>query len=187
VNWEPGEDVIIAGSVSDEDAKKQYPQGWRSPKPYIRFVAQPANARKTVRYKKDAIATFDVPVDQVFKYMSAGNHQHAAFKSHRLAGVTGNVVTIDAEIYNPDGSTFKTTITHRLNKPAGVETTMAGGAFDGARFVHSYTAIGGKTKVDLEGDFPAFPGMPEADELKMIDGFFSGAFAEDTITLRSRA
>ena len=40
-NWESGEDVIIAGSVSDEDAKKAYPQGWRSPKPYLRFVPQP--------------------------------------------------------------------------------------------------------------------------------------------------
>ena len=41
VNWKHGEDVIIAGSVSDEDAKKQYPQGWKSPKPYIRIVPQP--------------------------------------------------------------------------------------------------------------------------------------------------
>ena len=41
VNWERGEDVIIAGSVSDDDAKKQYPQGWKSPKPYIRIVPQP--------------------------------------------------------------------------------------------------------------------------------------------------
>jgi len=41
VNWKNGEDVIIAGSVSDEDAKKQYPQGWRAPKPYIRIVPQP--------------------------------------------------------------------------------------------------------------------------------------------------
>jgi thioredoxin-dependent peroxiredoxin len=40
-NWEPGEDVIIAGSVSDEDAKKVYPEGWRAPKPYLRFVRQP--------------------------------------------------------------------------------------------------------------------------------------------------
>ena len=40
-NWEPGEDVIIAGSVSDEDAKKVYPQGWRAPRPYLRFVPQP--------------------------------------------------------------------------------------------------------------------------------------------------
>ena len=41
VNWKHGEDVIIAGSVSDEDAKKSYPQGWKAPKPYIRIVPQP--------------------------------------------------------------------------------------------------------------------------------------------------
>ena len=41
VNWKHGEDVIIAGSVSDDDAKKLFPEGWRSPKPYIRIVKQP--------------------------------------------------------------------------------------------------------------------------------------------------
>jgi alkyl hydroperoxide reductase subunit AhpC len=41
VNWKHGEDVIIAGSVSDDEAKKTYPDGWRSPKPYIRIVPQP--------------------------------------------------------------------------------------------------------------------------------------------------
>src|SRR5258705_387492 len=41
VNWKNGADVIIAGSVSDDDAKKQYPAGWKSPKPYIRIVPQP--------------------------------------------------------------------------------------------------------------------------------------------------
>ena len=41
VNWKQGEDVIIAGSVSNDDAKKIYPQGWKAPKPYIRIVPQP--------------------------------------------------------------------------------------------------------------------------------------------------
>jgi thioredoxin-dependent peroxiredoxin len=41
VNWKRGDDVIIAGSVSDDDAKKTYPRGWKSPKPYIRIVPQP--------------------------------------------------------------------------------------------------------------------------------------------------
>jgi alkyl hydroperoxide reductase subunit AhpC len=41
VNWKQGEDVIIAGSVSDDEAKVTYPQGWKSPKPYIRIVPQP--------------------------------------------------------------------------------------------------------------------------------------------------
>ncbi|HXS83381.1 MAG TPA: peroxiredoxin [Methylomirabilota bacterium] len=47
VNWKPGEDVIIAGSVSDEEAKKTYPEGWRAPKPYIRIVPQPGVAVKS--------------------------------------------------------------------------------------------------------------------------------------------
>jgi alkyl hydroperoxide reductase subunit AhpC len=41
VNWQPGEDVIIAGSVSDDAAKEAYPDGWKSPRPYIRIVPQP--------------------------------------------------------------------------------------------------------------------------------------------------
>ena len=41
VNWKNGEDVIIAGSVSDDEAKATYPDGWESPRPYIRIVPQP--------------------------------------------------------------------------------------------------------------------------------------------------
>ena len=41
VNWKPGEDVVIGGSVSNEDAKKLWPEGWKEPKPYIRIVPQP--------------------------------------------------------------------------------------------------------------------------------------------------
>ena len=40
-NWERGGDVIVLPSVSDEDAKKAFPQGWETPKPYIRLVSQP--------------------------------------------------------------------------------------------------------------------------------------------------
>jgi thioredoxin-dependent peroxiredoxin len=40
-NWKQGDDVIIAGSVSDDDAKKTYPNGWKAPKPYMRIVPQP--------------------------------------------------------------------------------------------------------------------------------------------------
>ena len=40
-NWQQGEDVIIAGSVSDDEAREIYPDGWESPRPYIRIVPQP--------------------------------------------------------------------------------------------------------------------------------------------------
>jgi alkyl hydroperoxide reductase subunit AhpC len=41
VNWKQGDDVIIAGTVTDDEAKKIYPQGWKAPKPYLRIVPQP--------------------------------------------------------------------------------------------------------------------------------------------------
>jgi len=41
VNWKQGEDVIIAGSVSDDEAKAKYPNGWKAPRPYLRIVPQP--------------------------------------------------------------------------------------------------------------------------------------------------
>jgi alkyl hydroperoxide reductase subunit AhpC len=41
VNWKHGDDVIIVGSVSDDEAKKVYPQGWQAPRPYLRIVPQP--------------------------------------------------------------------------------------------------------------------------------------------------
>jgi thioredoxin-dependent peroxiredoxin len=41
VNWQQGQDVIIAGSVSDADAKTLFPEGWEAPKPYLRIVKQP--------------------------------------------------------------------------------------------------------------------------------------------------
>ena len=41
VNWKDGEDVIIQGTVSDEDAKKKFPKGWKAPKPYLRLTPQP--------------------------------------------------------------------------------------------------------------------------------------------------
>src|SRR5579862_285966 len=40
-NWKNGDDVIISGSVSNEEAQKRFPQGWKTPKPYLRVVAQP--------------------------------------------------------------------------------------------------------------------------------------------------
>src|SRR5215207_1959894 len=43
VNWKHGEDVIIAGSVTDDEAKHIYPEGWKAPRPYLRIVPQPGS------------------------------------------------------------------------------------------------------------------------------------------------
>ena len=41
VNWKDGDDVIILGSVTDDEAKQKYPEGWKAPKPYLRIIPQP--------------------------------------------------------------------------------------------------------------------------------------------------
>jgi hypothetical protein len=45
VNWMQGDDVIILPSISDAEAQKQFPEGWRAPKPYLRIVRQPRPVR----------------------------------------------------------------------------------------------------------------------------------------------
>ena len=47
VNWTPGEDVIIAGSVSDEQARQKYPEGWKAPRPYLRSCRHPRRAQSS--------------------------------------------------------------------------------------------------------------------------------------------
>jgi alkyl hydroperoxide reductase subunit AhpC len=44
VNWQRGEDVVIAGSVTNDEARTMYPSGWKEPKPYIRIVPQPVTS-----------------------------------------------------------------------------------------------------------------------------------------------
>jgi alkyl hydroperoxide reductase subunit AhpC len=41
VNWQQGDEVIILTAVSDAEAKEKFPQGWRAPRPYLRYVEQP--------------------------------------------------------------------------------------------------------------------------------------------------
>ena len=53
-NWKQGEDVIISGSVSDDEAKKTYPQGWKAPRPYLRIVPQPKQSEAKESEKKSA-------------------------------------------------------------------------------------------------------------------------------------
>ena len=52
VNWRHGDDVIIAGSVSDDEAKQQYPQGWKAPKPYLRIIPQPKSSSPRLGTKR---------------------------------------------------------------------------------------------------------------------------------------
>lgn len=137
-----------------------------------------------VHYKKAGIATFATSVEDVFNYMRGGDHRHIGFRRHKLIDAHNDEVTLEAEVYHPDGSTFTSLIVHTLKPPNRIDTAIFGGALDGARFSQVYCATPIGTQVDVEGDFPTYPATSEADGLKLIDGFLTILFAEDAMSLR---
>jgi peroxiredoxin (alkyl hydroperoxide reductase subunit C) len=49
VNWSPGDDVILVPSLTDEEARKRYPEGWKALNPYLRVVPDPSAAKKRAK------------------------------------------------------------------------------------------------------------------------------------------
>jgi hypothetical protein len=135
-----------------------------------------------IHYKSDGI--FDAPVEKVWKYMPAADHQHSAFKSYNVVSQSGNQVTAKAEIYNPDRTTQTSTIEYTMTPPREMNSKVTGGAMDGARFTNTYTPMGEKTRIEIEGDFTPIPGVTKVDQLKSIDAFFTTAFNEDNANLQ---
>ena len=136
-----------------------------------------------VHYESDGV--FDAPLEKVWKYLSGTEHTHSGFKSYKVASQSGNEVTIDAEVFNPDGkTTSKAIFKHIMNPPVGWQTTVKGSAMDGAVFNHTYTPMGNKTKVELKGDYKAIPGMSESAQIKMLDDFYTTGFNEDNANLQ---
>jgi hypothetical protein len=137
-----------------------------------------------VHYKSDGI--FDAPIDKLWRYIqSEDDHKHSFLKSSKVLGMSGNTVTVENESYSPDGkTTYMSTATHAMNPPQGMESSIKGGPMDGARWKLTYTPMGDRTKVDMEGDFSPLPGMDEKVMWKMLDDFFTNAFNEDNANLK---
>ena len=132
------------------------------------------------RYMKAPLASTGIAAMLTLSLMATSNalyFQHTRHPAPLFSVTQGGVdPTVAPVVPAPRPVTKKAAVTPKVMLPK-VETT--------ASVQSSDTPIGNTTKVDLEGEFPPFPGMPEADELAMIDGFFTAVFAEDTETLRT--
>ena len=94
VNWKHGEDVIIAGSVSDDDARKIYAQGWKAPRPYLRIVPQSngADARSGARHGETCLRRTRTSVELLRRNLnmrSAGPVDIPAAKRQQNASIEG--------------------------------------------------------------------------------------------------
>jgi hypothetical protein len=127
---------------------------------------------------------FDAPVDKIWKYINDQNsHQHGAVKFTKVLEQSGNSMTVDLEAKNPDGSWHKETWKMTMSPPKSHHTEVIAGPMKGSSNTHTYTPMGDKTKVVVEGDYYA-QGMDDASTKKAVLAMLDVVFNEDNANLK---
>jgi hypothetical protein len=129
---------------------------------------------------------FDAPLDKIWKFLqdsTPGVHNHKAIRGMKTVEEKGNSVTQEIEFVNPDGkSTRNETWRFTFNPPHGFEMECHSGASKGTKYAHRYTAMGNRTRVDVDGGFH-IQGMDDASIRQAALGFLSVVFDEDQASL----
>ncbi len=128
---------------------------------------------------------FDAPIDRLWKYVNDNNaHQHGAFQITKVLKQKGNAMTIEAKLANTKGGFDVEKLLMTVNPPKGFDLEYLSGAMKGTKHTHTYTPMGDKTKVVVEGEFTGPPGMTENAVKKAALDYFAMAFQEDNAALR---
>ena len=137
-----------------------------------------------VQYKCDGI--FDAPLNKIWELLNNSYaHVHKSIKRRRVLGMQGALITIEVEIDDPDRKdTHFETWKMLMKAPKGYEMEIVGGPMDGSKLTHSYTPMGGQTKVEVAGEINV-KGMNDEEALKLADTFFGELFEEDNASLKS--
>lgn len=136
-----------------------------------------------VRVRDDGV--FDAPIDKLWRYVNDSMmHQHKAFRQTGVLEQKGNMVVVEAEVANPGGKgAHKETWKFVFNPPKGFDMEYLSGPMKGSRHTHTYTPIGDKTKVVVEGDFVA-QGLTDEAVKKAVLTYFDQTFTEDQAALK---
>jgi hypothetical protein len=138
-----------------------------------------------VRIKDDGV--FDASIDKIWKYLQDDRpevHQHRAILGAKVMNETENQIVQEMELLNPDGKTSrKETWRLTFDPPRGTEIESLDGITKGTRYSNRYTAVGGKTRIEVEGDFK-MQGMDDASTKKAALGFLAEMFDEDNANLK---
>lgn len=131
---------------------------------------------------------FDAPIDKIWKYLNderPGVHNHRMIAAAKTIEQQGNAVVQEWDMRNPDGKTTrKETWRMVFNPPTGFEMEALAGPSKGTRYTNTYTPMGEKTRVHVDGDF-RIQGMDETSTRKAALGFLAQVFDEDTASLRT--
>src|SRR5216117_443554 len=108
---------------------------------------------------------FDAPLEKIWKYIgddTPGLHKHRAIPSTKVLSEEGNVVVQEMQMLNADGKgTHWETWRLTMNPPRGYQVEAIAGPTKGTKFAQTYTSMGNRTRVDVEGDW-VVPGADDA-------------------------
>jgi ligand-binding SRPBCC domain-containing protein len=128
---------------------------------------------------------FDAPVDKVWKYINDQNfHQHSAERFTKVLEQTDKGMTVEVELKNPDGSWRKETWKMTMNPPQSLHSEVLSGLMKGTSHTHTYTPMGDKTRVVVEGNYYA-QGMDDASTKKAVLTMWEMVFNEDNANLKN--
>lgn len=138
-----------------------------------------------VRVRDDGV--FDAPLEKIWRFLqdtTHGTHEHRTIRATRVLDQKGNVVTQEAEVLNPDGKgTHKESWKFVMNPPKGWDMEYLDGPMKGTRHAHTYTSMGDRTKVEVDGEFHIH-GMDDESTKRAILDYFAEVFQEDSNSLK---
>jgi ligand-binding SRPBCC domain-containing protein len=128
---------------------------------------------------------FDAPVEKVWKYINDQTaHAHSSLSFTKVLEQSDKGMTAEVQMKNPDGSSHTETWKFTMNPPKSHLTEVLSGPMKGSKYTHTYTPMGNKTKVQVDGEFNA-QGMDDAATKKAVLGMFEMVFNEDNANLRN--
>jgi ligand-binding SRPBCC domain-containing protein len=127
---------------------------------------------------------FDEPLEKIWRYLNDDQgHQHSSVKMSKVLEQSEKGMTAEFEVKNPDGSWRKEMWKMSFNPPTGFSLEITSGPMKGTKHSHTYTPMGNKTKVTVEGEFVA-QGMDETTVKKAALMMFEQVFNEDAANLK---
>jgi len=136
-----------------------------------------------VHIKDDGV--FDAPIEKIWRYINDDHaHSHSAVKVTGMRDQSEKGLTLDLEVKEPSGNKHTESWKIAMNPPKSMSTEVVAGPMKGTKHTHTYTPMGSKTKVEVEGEFVA-QGMDDATLRKAVLGMFEIVFNEDNANLKN--
>jgi ligand-binding SRPBCC domain-containing protein len=128
---------------------------------------------------------FDAPLEKIWRYLNDDkSHTHGSVKFTRIIEQSDKGMTAEVDAKRPDGSWYKENWKMSFNPPKSFDIEILSGPMKGTKHTHTYTPMGNKTKVLVEGEFVA-QGMDDASVKRAALGMLEQVFNEDTANLRN--